>query len=89
MQVLRSLAAWVTLQRKAGGQVGEEANVSPVAPAVVPQVWQLEAPFIFEGAEHENSCDRSGTNMMIRVCFLRSSGCQWDYLSAGHTMYFL
>ena len=41
---------------EAGDQVGEEANVSPVAPAVVSQVWQLEAPFFFEGAEHENSC---------------------------------
>ena len=30
---------------EAGDQVGEEANVSPVAPAVVSQVWQLEAPF--------------------------------------------
>ncbi len=38
---------WVTIQPKAGDQLGEEANVSPVARAVVPQVWQLEAPFLF------------------------------------------
>ena len=44
MQVLKSLTAWL-YAAEAGDQVGEEANVSPVAPAVVSQVWQLEAPF--------------------------------------------
>ena len=50
------LTVWVTIQPKAGDQVGVEANVSPVAPAVVPQVWQLEVPFFLEGADHVNSC---------------------------------
>ena len=51
------LSAWVSIQPKAGEQVREESNEASVAPAVVPQVWQLEVPFLFfEVAEHENSC---------------------------------
>ena len=41
------LTVWVAMQLKADDQLGEEAKVSPVARAVVPQVWQLGAPFAF------------------------------------------
>ena len=50
------LTVWVTIQLKAGDQLGEEAKVFPVARAVVPQVWQLGAPILFRRGEHENSC---------------------------------